>query len=73
MIIVGCDYHPSFQQIAFMDTETGEVRERRLSHREDAEKFYRALERALVGTAILSESEMALFYEYGEWCAQLSA
>jgi transposase len=43
MIIVGCDYHPSFQQIAFVDTETGEVRERRLSHREDAEKFYRAL------------------------------
>jgi hypothetical protein len=23
MIIVGCDYHPSFQQIAFVDTETG--------------------------------------------------
>jgi len=43
MIIVGCDYHPSFQQIAFVDTETGEVRERRLSHRENAEKFYRAL------------------------------
>jgi len=41
MIIVGCDYHPSFQQIAFVDTETGEVRERRLQHREEAEKFYR--------------------------------
>ncbi len=24
MIIVGCDYHPSFQQIAFVDTDTGE-------------------------------------------------
>jgi hypothetical protein len=23
MIIVGCDYHPGFQQIAFVDTETG--------------------------------------------------
>jgi len=43
MIIVGCDYHPSFQQIAFVDTETGEVRERRLQHREEAEKFYRDL------------------------------
>ena len=43
MIIVGCDYHPSFQQIAFVDTETGELREERLDHREGAEKFYRAL------------------------------
>ena len=24
MIIIGCDYHPGFQQIAFVDTETGE-------------------------------------------------
>lgn len=30
MIIVGCDYHPGFQQIAFVDTETWELRERRL-------------------------------------------
>ena len=22
MIIVGCDYHPSFQQVVFVDTET---------------------------------------------------
>lgn len=31
MIIVGRDYHPSFQQIAFVDTETGELKEQRLS------------------------------------------
>jgi transposase len=37
MLIVGCDYHPSFQQIAFVDTETGEIREQRLAHREGAE------------------------------------
>ena len=43
MIIVGCDYHPSFQQIAFVDTETGEIKEQRLAHREGAEAFYRAL------------------------------
>jgi hypothetical protein len=24
MLIIGCDYHPGFQQIAFVDTETGE-------------------------------------------------
>ena len=33
MLIIGCDYHPGFQQIAFVDTETGEVQERRLKHR----------------------------------------
>jgi transposase len=43
MLIIGCDYHPSFQQIAFVDTETGEFQERRLEHREEAEKFYREL------------------------------
>ena len=43
MLIIGCDYHPGFQQIAFVDTETGELQERRLQHREEAEKFYREL------------------------------
>src|SRR5438132_8205276 len=40
MLIIGCDYHPGFQQIAFVDTETGECGERRLTHREEAEQFY---------------------------------
>jgi transposase len=40
MLIIGCDYHPSFQQIAFVDTESGELEERRLVHREEAEQFY---------------------------------
>ena len=43
MIIIGCDYHPGFQQIAYVDTETGELQERTLQHREEAEKFYREL------------------------------
>jgi transposase len=43
MLIIGCDYHPGFQQIAFVDTETGEVGERRLTHREEAEQFYGTL------------------------------
>ena len=43
MIIIGCDYHPGFQQIAYVDTETGELQERPLQHREEAEKFYREL------------------------------
>ena len=37
------DYHPGFQQIAFVDTDTGELQESRLEHREAAEKFYRDL------------------------------
>ena len=43
MIIIGADYHPGFQQIAFVDTDSGEFQERRLQHREEAEKFYRDL------------------------------
>src|ERR1700726_1705649 len=43
MLIIGADYHPGFQQIAFVDTETGELQERRLEHRQEAEKFYRDL------------------------------
>src|SRR5215468_3944703 len=43
MIIIGADFHPEFQQIAFLDTETGELQERRLQHREEAERFYREL------------------------------
>lgn len=44
MLIIGCDYHPSFQQIAFLDTETGECGQRRLDHGTgEAERFYRGL------------------------------
>ena len=43
MIIIGVDFHPEFQQIASVDSETGEFQEKRLAHREDAETFYRAL------------------------------
>src|SRR5204863_7364882 len=43
MLIIGCDYHPGFQQIACVDTETGECGERRVTHREEAEQFYGGL------------------------------
>ena len=42
MIILGVDFHPEFQQIASVDIDTGEFQEKRLAHREEAEKFYRA-------------------------------
>ncbi len=44
MWIIGCDYHPSFQQIAFVDQETGEYGCRRLEHKGgEAERFYCSL------------------------------
>src|SRR3984885_11783886 len=47
MWIIGVDYHPSVQQIAFVNNDTGECGERRLSHSDgEAEKFYRELKAA---------------------------
>jgi transposase len=43
MMIIGCDFHPSFQQIAYVNKETGEYGERRLTHPAEAQAFYRAL------------------------------
>jgi hypothetical protein len=43
MLIIGCDFHPSFQVIVFMDTESGEQQKRRLNHPAEAEWFYRSL------------------------------
>src|SRR5450432_819411 len=42
MKIIGCDFHPSWQQIAVFETETGEITERKLVSGE-AEQFYRCL------------------------------
>src|SRR5579862_898829 len=43
MIIIGVDFHPEFQQIALLNTTTGEAEEKRLAHPGEAEEFYRAL------------------------------
>jgi len=44
MIIIGCDLHTRYQQIAMLDTETGEVTERRLEHENgEARAFYAGL------------------------------
>ena len=43
MVIIGCDFHPSFQQVAIFDKGTGEIQEKRLAHREEAERYYRSL------------------------------
>src|SRR6185436_14481977 len=43
MLIIGCDFHPGFQQVAIFDNLTGEIQEKRLQLRAEAEQFYRGL------------------------------
>ena len=44
MRIIGCDYHPSWQQVCWVETTTGETEEQKLEHASgEAEKFYRQL------------------------------
>jgi transposase len=51
MLIIGCDFHPSFQQVAIFDNQTGEIEQKRLKHCAEAEEFYRSRigQRVLVG------------------------
>jgi transposase len=45
MMIIGCDFHTRYQQIAMLDEATGELSERRLNHASGAaHKFYRDLQ-----------------------------
>jgi transposase len=48
MKYIGCDFHPSFQQIAMLDKESGELVERKLLHTEQARAFYEELKEAVV-------------------------
>ncbi len=43
MVIIGCDFHPGFQQIAMVETDTGEIRQLQLAHKQEAEPFYASL------------------------------
>jgi transposase len=44
MMIIGCDFHPSWQQISWLDTESGDCGERKLVHASgDAKMFYQQL------------------------------
>src|SRR5579862_7269480 len=48
MMIIGCDLHTRYQQIAMLDTDTGELVERRLEHESgEARAFYAALSGAV--------------------------
>jgi hypothetical protein len=57
MIIIGVDYHPSFQTIAFLMEETGEYGEQELNHSDgEAERFYRELKERGVSVRVGMEA-----------------
>src|SRR5580692_5567949 len=69
MVIIGVDYHPSDQYIAFVETETGEYGERQLNHSDrEAEKFYRELARRGVSVRVGMEAT-----GYSRWFERLLA
>src|SRR5580700_3535369 len=42
MVLIGCDFHPSWQQVSWLVRETGEVGDQKLVHEPGAvEQFYR--------------------------------
>lgn len=59
MKIVGCDFHPSWQQVAVFDAETGEMAELKLRNGDgEAERFYQGLETpALIGIEACENSQ----------------
>jgi transposase len=68
-MLIGVDYHPSFQQIAFLVEETGEYNERRLNHSDgEAEKFYRDLQQRGVHVRVGMEAT-----GYSRWFERLLA
>ena len=58
--LIGCDFHPGYQQIALMDMDTKELLEKTLSHKnqEEVRAFYAALPRpVLVGVETSGQSQ----------------
>jgi transposase len=59
MMIIGCDFHPSWQQVSWLDSETGETGECKLVHaEEEAKQFYSQLQRpTLIGMEATGNSQ----------------
>ena len=69
MLIIGVDYHPSFQTIAFLMEETGECGEQELNHSDgQAERFYRELQQRGVRVRVGLEAT-----GYSRWFERLLA
>ena len=68
-MMIGVDYHPSFQQIAFFMEEAGEYGERRLRHDDgEAERFYRDLQQRGIRVHVGMEAT-----GYSRWFERLLA
>jgi transposase len=69
MMIMGVDYHPGFQEIAFLVQETGEYDERSLKHSNgEAERFYRDLKARGISARVGIETT-----GYSRWFERLLA
>src|ERR1700675_1335853 len=69
MMIIGVDYHPSFQAVAFVVEETGECGEQELNHSDgQAEKFYRGLKQRGISVRVGMEAT-----GYSRWFERLLA
>jgi transposase len=69
MMIIGVDYHPSFQTIAFFVEETGECGEQELNHSDgQAERFYRDLKQRGICVRVGMEAT-----GYSRWFERLLA
>src|SRR3981189_3631895 len=69
MMIIGVDYHPSFQTIAFLMEETGECGEQELNHSDgQAERFYRDLHQRGIRVRVGMEAT-----GYSRWFERLLA
>jgi len=69
MLMIGVDYHPSFQQIAFLEEETGECGEQQLNHSDgEAERFYRNLHQRGIRVRVGMEAT-----GYSRWFERLLA
>jgi transposase len=69
MMIIGVDYHPSFQTIAFLMEETGECGEQELNHSDgQAEKFYRDQQQRGISVRVGMEAT-----GYSRWFERLLA
>jgi transposase len=69
MLLIGVDYHPSFQTIAFFDEETGECGEQELNHSDgQGERFYRGLQQRGIRVRVGMEAT-----GYSRWFERLLA
>jgi transposase len=69
MLLIGVDYHPSFQQVAFLNLDTGECGELPLNHSDgEAERFYRDLQNRGIRVRVGMEAT-----GYSRWFERLLA